>query len=160
MAEGAKTKEFKAILRIGDKDIRGEIPISHALTLVKGSGFMFANAICSVLKLDKKRKSGDFSDSELEKIEDCLRNPTRYGIPEWLLNRRKDRATGENKHIISSDLDLTKKFDIRRIQKIKSYKGIRHSMGSKKVRGQRTKSTGRKGTTLGVQRKKKSGKKG
>jgi len=153
-------QELKGILRIGDKDIKGEIPVSHALTLVKGSGFMFANAVCAVLELDRSKKSGLLSDEELKKIEDCLRNPVKYGIPNWLLNRRRDRDTGEDKHLISSDLELTKKFDIRYMQKIKSYKGIRHSIGSKKVRGQRTKSTGRKGSTLGVQRKKKSGKKG
>ena len=153
-------QELKGILRIGDKDIKGEIPVSHALTLVKGSGFMFANAVCAVLKLDRSKKSGLLSDEELKKVEDCLRNPVKYGIPNWLLNRRRDRETGEDKHLISSDLELTKKFDIRHMQKIKSYKGIRHSIGSKKLRGQRTKSTGRKGSTLGVQRKKKSGKKG
>ncbi len=160
MAEGEKTQEIKGIVRIGNKDVKGDIPVAHALTLVKGSSFMFANAVCAVLKLDRSQKSGLVSDSDLKRIEDCLKNPLKHGIPVWLINRRRDRQTGEDLHLISSDLDLTKKFDIRRIQKIKSYKGVRHSMGSKKVRGQKTKSTGRKGTTLGVQRKKKSGKKG
>jgi len=62
------------------------------------------------------------------------------------MNRRKDRETGEHKHLLSSDLDLTKQFDIRAMRKIKSYKGVRHAAGSKKVRGQSTKSTGRKGS--------------
>lgn len=159
MVQEAET-ELKGIVRIGDKDVPGHIPVGHALTKVKGSSFMFANAVSVVLKLDRKKKVGLLSDSESQKIEDCLRNPTKYGIPVWLLNRRTEPETGENKHLISSDLDLAKKFDIRRLQKIKTYKGVRHSLGSKKLRGQKTKSTGRKGKTLGVQRKKKSGKKG
>lgn len=158
MAE--KQTELKGIVRIGDKDVKGTVPLGHALTKVKGSGFMFANAVITVLKLDRKQLSGAVSDADLAKIEDCLRNPLKYNIPAWLLNRRKEPTSGEDKHLISSDLDLSKKFDIRRIQKIKSYKGVRHSIGSKKVRGQKTKSTGRSGKTLGVQRKKKSGKKG
>ena len=156
----AETQELEGIVRLGDKDVKGEVPISHALTLVKGSGFMFANAVCAVLKLDRKKKVGLMSSEEIKKIEDCIRNPKKYGFPDWLLNRRKDREAGEDIHIISSDLDLAKKFDIRRMQKIKSYKGVRHSMNSKKVRGQKTKSRGRRGTTLGVKRKKTSGKKG
>lgn len=121
---------------------------------------MLANAICSVLKLDRYKKVGLMSDAELKDIGDCLRDPLKYNIPVWMLNRRNEPDTGKDKHLISSDLDLSKKFDIRRMQKIKSYKGVRHAMGSKKVRGQKTKSTGRSGKTLGVQRKKKSGKKG
>ena len=70
----------------------------------------------------------------------------KYNIPTWLMNRRKDRETGEDKHILSSDLDLTKQFDIRFMRKVKSYKGVRHAAKSKKVRGQSTKSTGRTGT--------------
>ena len=153
-------QEIKGIVRIGDKDVPGHVPVSHALTKVKGSSFMFANAVCVVLKLDRKKKVGALSNAESQKIEDCLRSPLKHGIPIWLLNRRSEPETGEDKHLISSDLDLSKKFDIRRLQKIKTYKGVRHSLGSKKLRGQKTKSTGRKGKTLGVQRKKKSGKKG
>lgn len=155
----AKDKEeFRIIVRLADKDIPGEVPTVHAITLVKGASFMYANAACNVLKLDKKLKIGDLPSAEFEKLEDCLRNPAKYKIPEWLFNRRKDRDTGEDKHILSSDLDLAKKFDIQFLRKIKSYRGFRHGRGDKglkvKVRGQRTRSTGRKGKTMGVQRKK------
>jgi small subunit ribosomal protein S13 len=43
--------------------------------------------------------------------------------------------------------------DVNRMRKMRSYRGIRHETGQK-VRGQRTKSTGRTGTTVGVKRKK------
>lgn len=138
--------EFREIIRLGDKDISGKIPMKHALTKPKGSSFMFANAICKVLNLNEGKKCGDYTIKEVEKIEDAIRNPAKYNIPTWLMNRRKDRESGEDKHLLSSDLDLTKQFDIRAMRKIKSYKGVRHAAGSKKVRGQSTKSSGRTGT--------------
>jgi small subunit ribosomal protein S13 len=138
--------EFREIIRLGDKDIRGNVPIGHALTKPKGSSYMFANAVCKVLDLDIKRKCGDYTVKEVEKIEDVIRNPAKYNIPTWLMNRRRDRETGEDTHILSSDLELTKQFDIRFMRKVKSYKGVRHAVGAKKVRGQSTKSTGRTGT--------------
>ena len=48
-------------------------------------------------------------------------------------------------------MDLQNEFDIRRLKKIKSYKGIRHSLGQP-VRGQRTKAHFRKGRAVGVKR--------
>ena len=111
--------EFREIIRLGDKDIRGNVPMGHALTKPKGSSYMFANAVCKVLNLDIKKKCGDYTVKEVEKIEDAIRNPAKYNIPTWLMNRRKDRETGEDKHILSSDLDLTKQFDIRFMRKVK-----------------------------------------
>lgn len=158
--EMADEQKIKKIVRVIDKDVDGNVPVSHALTKATGIGFMYANAICFVLKLDKDRKIGTFSKAELEKIVDCAKNPEKYKIPVWLCNRRKDMDTGVDKHLVSSDLMLKKTFDIRFMRKIKSYKGVRHSIGSKKVRGQKTKSTGRKASAIGVRRKKsrKSGK--
>jgi len=119
---------------------------------------MFANAVCQVLKLDKNRKAGEFSEEEINKIEDCLGNPAKYNIPVWMFNRRKELETGQDKHIVSIDLDLKKEFDIRRLKKIRSYKGWRHARGLP-VRGQRTRASFRKGVALGVKRKKITGKK-
>ena len=140
----ADKANYREIIRLGDKDISGKVPMGHALTLPKGSSFMTANAICYKLKLDRKMKCGDYTQDKINEIEDCLRNPQKYGIPTWLFNRRKDRSSGEDQHLLSSDLDLRKQFDIRLLRKIKTYKGVRHAAGSKKVRGQSTKSTGRK----------------
>ena len=105
--------EFREIIRLGDKDIRGNVPMGHALTKPKGSSYMFANAVCKVLNLDIKKKCGEYTVKEVEKIEDVIRNPAKYNIPTWLMNRRRDRETGEDKHILSSDLDLTKQYDMQ-----------------------------------------------
>jgi len=71
----------------------------------------------------------------------------------FLKNRRSDFKTGEESHIIGSELDMKKDFDIRRLKKIRAYRGIRHAAGLP-VRGQRTRSHFRKkGQAVGVKRK-------
>ena len=66
-----------------------------------------------------------------------------------MANRPKDVYTGETKHLFGPDVMLQKDEDVNLMRKIRCYKGIRHETGQK-VRGQRTKSTGRTGTTVGV----------
>lgn len=70
-----------------------------------------------------------------------------------MLNRQKDLATGENKHLLGQNILLTLREDLNTLKKIRCYRGIRHERGLK-VRGQRTKSTGRRGSTIGVSKKK------
>lgn len=155
MVEEAKpTSEFRDLIRIVDKDIKGDVSTYMAMTKVKGCDFMLANAICNVLDLDKAQECGYLSTEQIEKIEDAMKHPEKYGIPAWLFNRRKDLETGTDKHLVASDLRLQQEMDIRFLKKIKVYRGIRHAKGSKKVRGQRTRSTGRRAGTLGVIRKK------
>jgi small subunit ribosomal protein S13 len=69
-----------------------------------------------------------------------------------MLNRRFDPSTGKNLHLIGADLELAVKEDIETMKRTKSWKGIRHALGLK-VRGQRTRTTGRTGMTVGVSRK-------
>ena len=65
-----------------------------------------------------------------------------------------DFETGEDKHLIGADLELRKEFDIKRLKKIKTYKGYRH--GAKlPLRGQRTKGNFRRNKAKGVGIKKK-----
>jgi ribosomal protein uS4 len=58
--------------------------------------------------------------------------------------------------LLGPDVVLSKDEDVNLMRKIRCYRGIRHETGQK-VRGQRTKSTGRTGTTVGVKRKKEGG---
>ena len=48
---------------------------------------------------------------------------------------------------------MQREFDIRKMKKIKCYKGVRHSLGQP-VRGQRTRAHFRKGRSIGVTRAK------
>ncbi|MFH1365071.1 MAG: 30S ribosomal protein S13 [archaeon] len=146
-----QVKDEGRIVRILSSDIEGKTTVYAGLTKVKGISWSFANAICKSLNLDKSKKIGSLTDKEIEKISEFIKNPS---IPNYLYNRRKDFETGENRHLIGSDLDLAKEFDIKRLKKIKSYRGLRHSVGLP-LRGQRTKSHFRKNKKKSVGIKKK-----
>ena len=109
------------------------------------------------LNLDKKKQVGYLTEEEVKKIESLIKNPE--SIPDWMLNRQKDLKDGKSKHLVSGDLKLTKGFDIKRLQRIKSYRGLRHAAGLP-CRGQRTRAHFRKGKSLGVVRKAVKGKTG
>lgn len=143
-----ETTEIKAksIIRIATTDISGEASIYSGLTKIKGISWAFSSAICATLGIEKERKINNLSEKEINKIEEFIKNPI---LPGFLLNRRKDFETGQNKHLITTDLDLQKEFDIRRLKKIRSYRGWRHAIGLP-VRGQRTKAHFRKGRVVGV----------
>ena len=148
-----KQEKREELIRILAVDIPGSKNLYGGLTRIKGVSFSVSNAICKILKLDKKRKIISLTSEEIEKISQTVKEPK---LPEFLKNRRNDFESGETKHLSSTDLDFTKEFDIKRLKKIKSYKGVRHSFGLP-VRGQRTKSHFRKkgrNKAIGVKKKK------
>ncbi len=146
-------RKVQNVIRLGETNLDGTKNVTTAILGIKGVSFSFAHAIAHVSGLGE-RKVGDLSEDELKKLEDVINNPGKYGIPSWLYNRNKDPETGENKHLTVSQLELAEKMDIGREKKIKSYRGMRHIMGLP-VRGQRTRSSFRKGKTMGVSRKSK-----
>lgn len=146
------SKEFRHIVRVTDTDIDGNLKVGYALTKIKGVSVNLANAVLKKAGINPEIRLGLLSEEQVKKIEDVLLNPFKYGIPSWLLNRRKDLETGKDLHLLSSDLVLRTKMDIDLMKKIKSWKGYRHAYGLK-VRGQRTRTTGRTGKTVGVSKK-------
>lgn len=154
---GEKKKENKGneykdkIVRILSKDIEGKMKIYPGLTKIKGVSWTLSNAVCSKLNIDKDKRIGELSSDEIKKIEVFLKKPE---LPEYLLNRQKDFDTGEDKHLTGVDLELRKDFDLKRLKKIKSYRGFRHMAGLP-MRGQRTKSNFRKNRAKGAGIKKK-----
>ena len=139
------------IIRIMQKDIEGSMKIYPGLTKIKGISWSLSNAVCKKLGFDKNRKIESLAEFEIKKLEEFLKNPD---IPKYLKNRRKDFETGEDRHLIGSNLELRKEFDIKRLKKIKSYKGYRHVAGLP-VRGQRTRAHFRKNRSRGAGIKKK-----
>ncbi len=157
MEEEKKNQEEVRIVRVMQTDIDGRKQIYTGLTKIKGVSWSLSNAICNKLRLDKKRKISSLNEEEIKKIENFIKNPE---LPSFLLNRRRDFETGKDVHLLGSDLELRKEFDIKRLKKIRSYRGLRHDLGQP-VRGQRTKSHFRqKGKSVGVLKKSKIGKKG
>lgn len=152
MAEPKETKEgFNHLVRIVNTDIDGNKSTIMGLQRIKGIGFMFSNMVCNAAGVDKLLKVGYLKEDQIKKIEDVVKNPSKYGTPSWMLNRRKDPEDGADKHLLTTDLTFTKDNDIKLMKKIKSWKGFRHSLGQP-VRGQRTRSNFRKnkGKVVGV----------
>lgn len=149
------TKEEERIVRILAKDIEGGMKVYAGLTKIKGISWATANAICKKLGIDKNKKIGALTEKEVEKISEFAK---KNEFPNHIFNRKQDFETGKDKHLIGSDLELQKEFDIKRLKKIKSYRGLRHSVGLP-TRGQRTKSNFRKNRRKGAGIKKKGGKK-
>jgi small subunit ribosomal protein S13 len=145
-------EELKHLVRIADADLTGNKQVFIALTGIKGVGMKISKIIAKKAGVDPYTKLGLLPDDTIEELKEGV---AQFGssAPSWLLNRRKDYYTGEDKHLIGSEIDLTFREDINRLRKIRSYRGIRHERGHK-VRGQRTKSTGRRGVVVGVRRKK------
>jgi len=137
------------MIRIVGNDIPGEKKMIVGLTQIRGIGYMFANTILNVLKINPSQRIGYLSPEQIKSIENVIKNPSTSNFPSWFLNRRKDVETGEDKHLITSDIAFTVRNDIEREKTSGSWRGIRHMFGLK-VRGQRTRCTGRKGGAVGV----------
>jgi len=148
-------KYKEKIVRILSRDIEGGMKLYPGLTKIKGVSWSFSNAVCKILKMDKNKRIGSLTEKEIKEITEFIKNPK---APKYLINRRKDFGTGEDQHLVGSDLELKKEFDIKRLKKIKSYKGYRHLVGLP-LRGQRTKSNFRKNRKKGSGIKKKGDKK-
>ncbi len=155
MAKKEEKKEveegFKYIVRIADTDIDGERSVVYGLTQIKGIGHRVATFIADKVNLPREEKIGRLSDEKIDEIKEIIANLPKHAPP-WLLNHRHDFDTGEDIHLVSTEVDVRVKDDINLMKKIRCYKGIRHEQGQK-VRGQRTRSNGRTGLTLGVSRK-------
>ena len=145
-------EEFKYIVRILDTDLDGKRNVADSLCGIKGVGRRIAKTIVISAGLDPTAKMGNLSDDDVERLKTAI-NSAEKRLPLWMFNRRKDLITGEDKHIMGTDLTLKFRDDINLLRKIRSYRGIRHERGLK-VRGQRTKATGRRGIVVGVIRKK------
>lgn len=97
--------------------------------------------------------AGELTTEELERVVTILQSPTQYKIPSWFLNRQRDVADGKDSQVVSNSLDSKTREDLERLKRIRSHRGLRHYWGLR-VRGQHTKTTGRRGRTVGVSKKK------
>ncbi len=149
--EPFKENREDRIVRILSKDIEGKMSVYSGLTKIKGISWAASKAICKNAKIDSKKKIGALTEEELAKVEDIAKNAK---LPDHLINRRKDFETGEKGHIVGADLELKQEFDIKRLKKIKAYRGLRHLL-KLPMRGQRTKANFRRNRKKGAGIKKK-----
>ncbi|MFB5624653.1 MAG: 30S ribosomal protein S13 [Nitrosopumilus sp.] len=142
-------QEYRHIVRIVGNDIRGEKKMVIGLTQIKGLGYNFATAILDTLKINPNSNIGNLTDENVQAIEKLITDPIASNFPSWFLNRRKDIETGADLHLLTSDIPFTLRNDIERERITASWRGYRHLSGLK-VRGQRTRTSGRKGGAVGV----------
>jgi small subunit ribosomal protein S13 len=150
--EVAVSADFRHLVRVSGVILNGDLDIVRALSHIKGIGIRVSVSFIKSLGMDPKVKLGTLSEADVEKIEEGIKKIDST-LPAWMLNRQKDRYTGENMHLTGPDLDMSIREDINLQKSIRSYKGVRHGLGLP-VRGQRTRTSFRTGATIGVTRKK------
>jgi len=157
MTDGASSllepADFQHIHRVLNTNINGKDKVPYALTNIKGVGRRYAFLVCKKANVDVSKRAGQLSEEEIEKLTTVMQNPLEHGIPKWFLNRQKDIRDGKYSQVLSTNLETKLRDDLERMKKIRLHKGLRHHWGLK-VRGQHTKTTGRKGRTVGVVKKK------
>ncbi len=146
------SQEYRYIVRIMGTDVQGSLKTSYAVAQIKGVSSSLSNAILKKAGVNPDIRVGYLAEGDVNKVEDVIKDPAKYGIPAWMFNRRKDTENGKDSHLLSADLALKNKTDIDGAKEIRSWRGYRHAY-SLKVRGQRTKTTGRAGKALGVKKK-------
>jgi len=149
MALVLEDKDFQHILRVLNTNVVGTTKTMFALTRIRGIGRRFANIVCKKADVDLMKRSGELSEEELENIKTVIANPLNFNIPEWFLNNQKDRRTGKYTQAVSNNLDTLMRDNLERMKKIRLHRGLRHHWNIR-VRGQHTKTTGRRGKTVGL----------
>lgn len=148
----------------------------YALTKIKGVGRRYSNLVCKKADVDLNKRyasgdlghtslsqalltvgrhfrAGEITSEELERIVTIIQNPTQYKIPTWFLNRQRDIVDGKDSQVLANGMDSKLREDLERLKKIRAHRGLRHYWGLR-VRGQHSKTTGRRGRTVGVSKKK------
>ncbi|WP_396612276.1 30S ribosomal protein S13 [Haloferax sp. S1W] len=141
-------EDLRYFIRIGQTDLDGTKTVERSLTDMKGIGKRTARIIADAAGVDRTALFGKLPEDEIDSVVDAVQNFEEH-VPEWMVNRQRDFYSGETAHITGSDLEEKRRHDINRMKMVSSYKGVRHQRGQK-VRGQRTKSTGRTEGTIGV----------
>ena len=122
--------------RISGVDIPDEKRVEVSLTYIYGIGPTLAKKILSASKINPDTRVKDLKEAEIAKIRDEI---AELGIA----------VEGELKRVVTQN--------IKRLQEVKSYRGLRHRSGLP-TRGQRTRSNARtrKGKRKTVANKKKA----
>jgi small subunit ribosomal protein S13 len=143
--------DFRYFVRFAGTDLEGARAVVYALQKVKGVGPRIAEMVADIAGVPRAERVGNLSEAKTEEMEKVLAS-LHERVPVWIVNRPNDPDSGDDSHLFGSDVDLRRRDDINRMKMIRSYRGIRHEQGQK-VRGQRTRSNGRTGLTVGVIKK-------
>jgi small subunit ribosomal protein S13 len=150
-------EEIRGIVHLVGRDVKGTMPLARALRNIKGVGMrlapIFSEIISHKLNVPLTTQIGRLSEEQVDELERIVKTPVEHGVPSYMTNRRKDRETGKDIHVVGDDLTFSVKQDIDLEKNIYTWRGYRHAYGQK-VRGQGTRTSGRSGLTVGVARAK------
>ena len=120
--------------RISGVNIPTAKKIHIALTYIYGIGPKIATELCNQASVDKSKRVNELNDDELNKIREII----------------------DQKHIVEGDLRRKVSIDIKRLNDLGCYRGLRHRK-KLPVRGQRTHTNARtrKGKAVAIAGKKK-----
>ena len=157
-AEGApsapvkkKDENFRYIIRLVNTDVDGNKDVVIGLSTVKGVGLRTAEIIARMAGIPRTTKMGDLPEEKTTELEKLIVDYSEK-VPHWMINRQSDWSTGADMHLVGNDVELFRRDDVNMMKMIRCYRGIRHEQGQK-VRGQRTRSNGRTGMTMGVMKR-------
>ena len=142
--------EIRHIVRIANTDLEGKRSVQYGLIGIKGISRRTAKIITVNATVDPTAILGYLSDAEIDRLQSSVDNVSTI-LPVWMVNKQNEIMSGEDRHLIGTDVLLGLNEDLNTMKKMRSYKGLRHDRGLR-VRGQRTRSTGRRGRTVGVSR--------
>ena len=148
-----KQVDIRSLVRVVGTDLDGEKSVQRALVKIKGIRYSMSKAICKISGIDPKKKLGNLNEDEMGKLEEVIKEPLKFNLPTYFINRRRDLETGKDMHLTGMDLTVATRFDIQKQVDMKTYRGWRHMLGQP-VRGQRTRSSFRgTGKAVGVLKK-------
>merc|ERR1712046_63709 len=153
MAPVLNSADFTHILRVLSTNVDGKQKVAFAMTAIKGVGRRFSDICCKKADIFLDKRAGELTTDEIERLVTVIQNPQQFKIPKWMLNRRKDHKDGKDSQVIANGVESKLRDDLERMKKIRAHRGLRHFWGLR-VRGQHTKTTGRRGRTVGVSKKK------
>ena len=120
--------------RISGVNIPTAKKVHIALTYIYGIGPKIATELCDQASIDKSKRVNELNDDELNKIREII----------------------DQKHMVEGDLRRKVSMDIKRLNDLGCYRGLRHRK-KLPVRGQRTHTNARtrKGKAVAIAGKKK-----
>ncbi len=116
-------------------NVDGRKKVMVALTAIPGVGRRVSNIICKKAEVDMRKRAGELSADEIEKLVSILSDPKKFKIPAWMLNRRRDKVDGKSFQMVSNIIATKLREDIEALKKVRAHRGLRHYWGVK-VRGQ------------------------
>ena len=143
--------DFKYIVRIANTDLDGTKMVEYALTGIKGVGIRMGTTIADLSGISRSEKIGKLNEQQIETLAKTVEELATK-VPSWAVNRQFDWESGNDMHLVSSNVEIVLRDDLNRLKKIRSWRGHRHER-KLPTRGQRTKANGRFGSAVGVQRK-------